>query len=260
MTDTNASEHLPPSIHDEEMTTSNATARQASDTLRLVLEGVVGSTAYGLTTPASDVDRLGVFQARLDEVLSLRAHEVTTSSRVSHDPDFTLHELAKFASLALKANPTVTELLWLEHYDVRDDVGDALVAARSSFLSTSSVRNAYGGYAIAQAKRLARRHEEGRSGFSSTLRNRTEKHGRHCFRLLVMARDLLATGELVLDQRHRRDELFAMGELAATDPDAFHERFADELRALDATDSVLADQPDRDAVAALVLQARHRDI
>ena len=40
--------------------------------MKIILEGVVGSTAYGLNTPESDIDTAGIFVAPLEEVLGLR--------------------------------------------------------------------------------------------------------------------------------------------------------------------------------------------
>lgn len=224
--------------------------------MRTLLSGVVGSTAYGLATADSDEDTLGVFLTDTRDVLGLGGAGAVTASKVTTYPDSTMHELGKYCVLALKCNPTVTELLWLPEYRVETDAGLRLRALRSTFLSTPYVRSAYGGYAMHQAKRLLGRHEAGKDGFSSDLAKRTAKHGRHCLRLLVQAQHLLRTGELVIDVSERREELFAVGRLAADDPAAFAARFERELAALDAIDSVLPEQPDRDAVNDLVVELR----
>jgi len=79
----------------------------------VLLAGVVGSTAYGLDGPDSDVDRLGVFAAP-----TIAFHGLTRprESDVTTAPDQTLHEAGKFCRLALGGNPTVGELMWLKHY------------------------------------------------------------------------------------------------------------------------------------------------
>ena len=46
----------------------------------VLLSGIVGSTAYGLDTKDSDVDRLGVFAAPTEKLLGL--HPVQQSDRV----------------------------------------------------------------------------------------------------------------------------------------------------------------------------------
>lgn len=221
-----------------------------------LLMGVVGSTAYGLATTSSDEDRLGVYQADPADVLGLRAPAVLTGSKVATAPDVTLHELYKFATLALKGNPTVSELLWLDDYVVETEAGRALIGIRDAFLSTRGVRASYGGYAVQQSRKLLSRHEAGRDGFSSDVARRTAKHGRHCLRLLRQARALLTTGMLTIDMSDQREELFAAGELAVRDPRAFAELFEKEFAAMDAVASVLPEQPDVDRVEALVVELR----
>lgn len=224
--------------------------------MQIVLRGVVGSTAYGLATPDSDVDRLGVYRAATREVIGLGGCEVSRRTYCSHDPDITMHELAKFCDLALRANPTILELLYLPAYEITTPAGEQLVALRRAFLAGPQVRNSYTGYALSQARRLASRHEHGKQGFSADLKKRTAKHGRHCLRLLYAGRQLLETGELCLDMSARRDELFDAGELACSDPPAFHELFETELAAVDDIDSVLPEAPDRGAVNTLLVETR----
>jgi uncharacterized protein len=224
--------------------------------MRTLLLGVVGSTAYGLATAASDEDLLGVYLAESRDVLGLDGASVTSGSEVTTKPDRTMHELGKYCVLALKCNPTVTELLWLPEYRVETEAGRRLRAMRGAFLSTEYVRSAYGGYALQQAKRLLGRHEAGKEGFSADTAKRTAKHGRHCLRLLIQAQQLLRSGELVLDVGDRREELFAAGELAASDPAGFAALFEHEKVALDRIASVLPERADRDAVNELVVELR----
>jgi uncharacterized protein len=84
----------------------------------VLLSGIVGSTAYGLARPGSDVDRLGLFAVPTEQLHGLRR---PPESHVTHEPDSTLHEAAKWARLALRSNPTVLELAWLPDglYDER---------------------------------------------------------------------------------------------------------------------------------------------
>lgn len=221
-----------------------------------LLMGVVGSTAYGLATAGSDEDRLGVYLADPEDVFGLHGPAALTGSRVTTHPDVTLHELYKFTTLALKGNPTVGELLWLDDYVVRTETGRALVEIRDAFLSTRAIRRSYTGYAIQQAHKLRTRHGEGKAGFAADLTRRTAKHGRHCLRLLRQARGLLATGHLTIDVSDQRDELFAAGELAATDPEAFAELFEREVAQLDAIASVLPEKPDTARVERLLVEIR----
>lgn len=73
--------------------------------MNVILQGVVGSTAYGLATPESDIDRLGVFQARTSELLVLHPPK---ESRVSTSPDVTHHELGNMLGLWDGKEPRTT--------------------------------------------------------------------------------------------------------------------------------------------------------
>lgn len=227
----------------------------------VILEGVVGSTAYGLDNPDSDIDRLGIFLAPTRDVLGLNGRSAVDHSHVTHTPsDRTLHELAKFLKMALGCNPTVMELLWLPGWETITGEGRQIVDLRHAVLSTRQVRATYGGYATAQARRLLKRFREGRSGFASDLGHRTDKHGRHCARLLTAGRQLLETGELVVNVGGQRDELFELGELAARDPEAFYRHFEAELARLDTVVSVLPDEPAWALVNEVLVAIRQADL
>ncbi|MFG2005914.1 DNA polymerase beta superfamily protein [Spirillospora sp. NPDC048911] len=163
--------------------------------MNVLLSGIVGSTAYGLATPESDVDRLGVYAAPTEQFHGLHLPIGKKASKVSNDPDVTLHEAGKWAGLALGCNPTATELAWLpdDCYEVRTPLGEDLIGIRTSFLSAGRVRDAYLGYAVAQFKRLENR---GDGSFSADTRKRTAKHARHLYRLVTQGELLYATGHL----------------------------------------------------------------
>lgn len=183
-----------------------------------LLSGVVGSTAYGLATAASDTDRLGVYAEHTARLLGLHAPRQTY---VHQEPDFTWHEAGKFASLCLKCNPTVTELLWLpkELYEVRHTLGLALIGLREAFLSEKYVRNAYLGYARQQFERI----RVGRKWHNydpEVTPEKAAKHARHLWRLCVQGTSLWTTGQLKvrLDEDEARTcrefgEKVAAGEL-----------------------------------------------
>ncbi len=226
----------------------------------LLLLGVTGSTAYGLAHEGSDVDRQGVYCVPTETVLGL-SFNANKASHVFTDPDdVQLHEIAKFVGLVLKGNPTVTELLFLAEYEVLDDRMQPLLEIRSRLLGQRTVRAAYTGYAIAQAKRLANREAEGRKGFNSDLAKRTAKHGRHCFRLMLQAEQLLTTGEIVVDVSQHRDDLFAVGELAERDVHAFLERFEQRKAELDAIESSMAEEPDVEAAERFLIDFRRSNL
>lgn len=124
--------------------------------MNILLQGIVGSTAYGLAGPDSDVDRLGMFAAPTEAFHGLRMPEESHVD-TGTGPDITLHEAGKYARLALGSNPTVMELMWLDSYETRTELGADLIGIRSAFLCAKRVRDAYLGYATQQFRKLEAR-------------------------------------------------------------------------------------------------------
>jgi hypothetical protein len=162
--------------------------------VNVLLRGIVGSTAYGLAGPGSDIDRLGVFAVPTIELHGLHPPRETFATT---NPDLTLHEAAKACRLLLTANPTVTDILWLpdDLYEVRTPLGVELIGIRTAFLSATRIRAAYLGYADQQFRRLAGRPD---GTFSADTRRRTSKHARHLMRLCHQGFTLYATGQLMI--------------------------------------------------------------
>lgn len=223
-----------------------------------ILGGVVGSTAYGMATADSDVDRLGVRLASVDELHGLHPpilrHNATISS---HDPDTVVHEALKFCHLALGCNPTVIELLWLDEYEVRTHEGDQLIELRSSFLSRRAVRKVYLGYATEQFRRLR---ERGGRSFSADTAKRTAKHARHMRRLLTQGCELLTTGRLRVrltpgEAATTREfgERVAAGDVEEADRQL---RIAEDIMNAGESVSPLPAEPDRRAVERWLQNAR----
>lgn len=219
----------------------------------IILEGVTGSTAYGLNTENSDIDVKGVYLLPTDMVLSIGFNpQKTTKDHV--DPDWVYHEVGKFMKLVIAGNPTVTELLYLDEYTILTPVGQLLIDNRAAFLSTKAVMDAYRGYALSQALRLNNRTQQGLDGYDSALKKRFAKHTRHCFRLLMQARQLLETGTLkVKVSPEEREYLFAMGE---KDVDTVVKEFRLQDSQFENVVSVLPDEPDVDKLNKLLFEIR----
>lgn len=159
--------------------------------MKVILSGVVGSTAYNLATEESDVDRLGVYAEPATAFHGLHLPIDKAASKVTTGPDTAFHEARKFAQLALRCNPTILELLWLNAYEELAVPGQFLIQIRPSFLSAQRVREAYFGYATSQFGKYLRH-----GSFASKLRKREEKHARHLMRLLHQGYVLYASGRL----------------------------------------------------------------
>lgn len=210
----------------------------------VLLAGIVGSTAYGLAGPGSDIDRLGVYAAPTIAFHGLHPPTGRAATTVTTKPDVTVHEAAKFASLALNVNPTITEILWLpdELYETRTALGDQLISIRAAFVSARRVRSAFLGYAESQFRRLE---ERGDGSFSADTRKRTAKHARHLARLVHQGLQLYRTARLDVrldDPQWYRD----FGErVAAGDLDKARRVLADAEADFAAARTPLPDEPDR---------------
>lgn len=217
----------------------------------VLLAGVVGSTAYGLAGPGSDVDRLGMFAAPALSLLGLRK---PADSHVSTGPDSTFHEAGKAARLILAGNPTAAELLWLPEdlYETRTPLGDEAIGIRSAFLCAARTRSAYLGYATQQCSKLLSR---GDGSFSSDTRKRTAKHARHLMRLVNQGLQLYSTGflQVRLEDPQRYVDF---GERVAADPEAVRPFMADAEARFDAARAALPAEPDTAAVEAWLVRVR----
>ncbi len=228
------------------------TTPEQAHKLNALLSGVVGSTAYGLAGPGSDVDRLGLFAAPTAAFHGLRPPAETHTST---SPDATYHEARKWCRLALGGNPTVTELVWLpcDLYDVRNPLGDDLINIRYAFLSAKRVRDAYLGYATQQFRKLEAR---GDGSFSADTRRRTAKHARHLYRLCHQGLQLYASGHVEIRLADPQRFLDFGERVAAGDVDHAREMLAGHERAFDVARSPLPDRPDEEAVERWLLAVR----
>lgn len=216
----------------------------------VLLAGVVGSTAYGLAGPDSDVDRLGVFAT---PTVSLHGLTPPDESIVSSKPDATFHEARKYCTLALGGNPTVSELMWLDSHEVSSPLGEELVGIRSTFLSAKRTRDAYLGYATQQFRKLEAR---GDGSFSADTRKRTAKHARHLMRLCAQGYELYATGSLRIRLEDPQRFLDFGERVAGGDIDHARSVMNGYEAAFDEKPSVLPDEPDKAVVEDWLLRVR----
>jgi hypothetical protein len=207
---------------------------------------VVGSTAYGLAEPGSDLDRRGVYLPPANLHWSLEG----VPEQVENDATEEVYwELEKFLVLALKANPNVLECLHTPIVELATPLGEELLAMRSAFVS-KLVYQTYNGYVVSQFRKL-----------EQDLRTRGEirwKHAMHLVRLLLagiaVLRDGLVPVEVAAEQRAR---LLAIrrGEVAWADVNGWR---LDLHRAFDAAyeATALPERPDYARANAFLIGAR----
>jgi hypothetical protein len=213
----------------------------------VLLSGIVGSTAYGLAGPGSDVDRIGMYAA---PTLSLLGLHTARDSHVTTAPDMTFHEAAKLARLALGGNPTASELLWLpdDLYELRTPLGDEAIGLRTAFLSAPRVHDAYLGYASQQFRKLLSRDP-------AWTHRKIAKHARHLMRLVDQGFELYTTGRLRirLDDPQRYVDF---GEQVAANPQSAVPFMADAERRFDTARTVLPDEPQTGVVQGWLNRVR----
>ncbi|NIL77631.1 nucleotidyltransferase domain-containing protein [Rhodococcus sp. B10] len=221
-------------------------------TSHILLEGVVGSVAYGLNTPTSDIDYSGIYVEPTEVLLGLHPPQRERATWKRKDPDTTFHELGKALGLMLSCNPTASEILWLPHYLRQNQFGEELISLRSNFLTRKRVRDAFFGYATSQFHRLVHR---GR--FQGSLETRREKHARHTMRLLWQGYELYTTGVLPIKVPDPQP-FFDFGRSIVNDPEALAARtlITEYQIKFNAATSPLPDQPDEAPVEDFLQRVR----
>lgn len=223
----------------------------------ILLAGIVGSTAYGLNGPGSDVDRLGIFAAPTSAFHGLHMPK-ETHVQLAPNPDVTIHEAAKWCRLAMGCNPTAIEIVWLpqEYIELMNDWGVELRDIRACFPTAKGVRNSYLGYASQQLKRLK---DRGDGSFSADTRKRTAKHARHLFRLCHQGLAFYETGKLpirlepeVILAVRAFGERVAVGDVAAAE-----QMIAGYEQKFDRAKSPLGDRPDEERIERWLRAVRH---
>lgn len=184
----------------------------------------MGSHAYGLNRPGSDVDYRGVYVAPTRKMLSLNKPAMTIERS---DVDYVGHEVEKFLRLALDSNPNIIELLWLEDFIFLTPEGQGLVDSRERFVSRRAVKT-YGGYAASQLKKMERQQRVDR------------KHARHCLRLVRQGREYLEHGRLTVRVQDP-EEYWALDDMEFDDVTSL---LRQELEAFDRVEPRIPEQPD----------------
>lgn len=112
-----------------------------------------GSHAYGMATPASDLDIRGVFAADRMSVIT----PFFPVEQIAGPPgtDEVYFELSKYVRLACDQNPNILELLWVDPSDVLFEAPAwRLLREARDHLLTTRLRMTYAGYAMQQLRRM----------------------------------------------------------------------------------------------------------
>ena len=116
----------------------------------IIMEGIVGSQAYGTSTPASDIDIKGVYIQPMDSILGFGyVEQVNDKSN-----DTTYYEVRRFLELLATNNPNILELLNLPEDKIlfQHDLFKMILAQKDEFIS-KACKNSFAGYAVAQIQK-----------------------------------------------------------------------------------------------------------
>ena len=130
---------------------------------KIILKIKAGSHLYGTNTPNSDKDYLGIYLNTKEELLGLQTSEELTQNIESKSEngrntknavDCKFYELRKFCKLALKCNPTILEILFVNPENIIEITheGKELLSLKKEFLSKHLI-NSFMGYAFSQKKK-----------------------------------------------------------------------------------------------------------
>lgn len=140
---------------------------------KLIYRIKTGSSLYGLQTPESDVDYVGVFIPKTDYLLGLKTvDEVDNSTKnskadrrnISDDVDDKTYALPKFLHLLIQNNPNIVEMLFPtpEVIDTLKPEFQELIDNRDKIVS-QKVFHTFTGYAFSQKKKLTVKSERYKS-------------------------------------------------------------------------------------------------
>ena len=224
----------------------------------------LGSRAYGLADEQSDHDERGVYLPQAEWHWSLQPlpqqiefkrtadHTILDHNTKADADDVCWWELEKFVRLALKANPTILEVLYApERLILRiDAIGERLLDIREAFLS-KYVYQTYSGYVLSQFRRMKKQVDKHQA--------HRPKHAMHLIRLLYSGIAALDGRGILVDVGEHRDELMRIKQ-EQLPFEAIYQRALDLDQQFQAAfaRTALPDRPNVEAVDAFLIWARRQ--
>lgn len=198
--------------------------------MKIIIETVIGSRAYGLERPDSDWDRRSIYVLPTEELLGLREPSLTRENGESI-------ELIQFCRLAASGSPNQIEYLYSKYASAKCVRGDMLLQNRHWFLSKKMVPR-YIGFLKGNLKRY-----EG-----------NPKAQVQAFRLVTTCLHLLRTGSLKIEMEP--DHMETISKIrGGFSIEGFLEQWLSEIREAEAA-STLREEPDYDSINKMILFIR----
>lgn len=164
----------------------------------LIFAKVWGSRSHDTHLPTSDWDFSGIYIAPTESILGIDRCPETVDGK---NPDYSFHEIGKFASLLLKGNPGIVESLFTMKMTAETEDWEELKSQKHKFLCKNVV-SSYIGYAQGQMSSL----EKG-TYLRTTGGAYNEKWAYHMIRLLSEAERISNGGEPVVWKSGEEKEL-----------------------------------------------------
>lgn len=119
------------------------------ENFKIIFKGICGSTAYGLSTPQSDIDYRAVYIQPDEDILSNKY-----IPQINVTPDYTAYEIRRFLELVENANPNAIELLFLdEEFILESSEQWSFLQSIAGEFITKKAYGTFAGYAKTQLKK-----------------------------------------------------------------------------------------------------------
>lgn len=179
-----------------------------------ILKIVSGSHMYGINTPDSDKDYIGICIPTKDYILGMHKFEQleertnpssSDKKNIKSDNDYTCYSLSKFIKLAYDNNPNILEVLFVPKESIIycDNLGKQLLSHGKLFVSKRAFYK-FMGYAIAQKRKLITKQPEGLRTIIVEKHGYDTKYASHLIKLLYFGIEILRTGKLTFPTEHRK--------------------------------------------------------
>lgn len=229
--------------------------------MKKIIEGVVGSRAYGTHTIDSDTDIMSVVIPGEDHYFGMNqwGSQGTLEEKSEQEKtERTHYEIRKFVRMCAGFNPNVVPLLYLDKYKILDKLGEMIIANRYLFSSKLCVHS-FGGFALGQLEKMDT--VSGRMGAArKELRNTygyDTKYLYHAIRLSMMCNEfILSNGSYLNVDRTFIDADFLKsirrGSISREDGENLVRKMVEENKKI-VNNIDLPDKPDMNKINKLVI-------
>lgn len=240
---------------------------------RLLMLKQVGSHSYGVATPMSDQDYVGVvlpppkefcphlFKTYVPDFTPPLHYFAQWHTPEGSEIDVTLYSVAKFFRLCAQCNPNIVDILFSEDVPLETEPlflcgGREIEANRSMFLHRGLYER-FIGYAYSQASQIFRRNYTGKRVRDIEKYGYDVKAAYHCVRLLLEGEALLRTGTMDLKANAATLMKIRTGEWSFDTWDSYVKQMFATLKDL-RTESILPEQEQTEAVQQLFAGRKER--